>query len=112
MAILRVDALRTVAAGSITSSFTVLGSAITHLWRAFRVINNTDGDLLISFDGTTNNLFLPKGSFVLYDVTANASPPSLNDNFLVGIGTQLYVKYSTAPSMGAVCVEGIYAKGE
>lgn len=112
MAILRVDALRSVVAGSITSSYTTLGTAITHLWRAFRVINNTDGDLLISFDGTTDNLFVPKGSFVLYDITANASPPSLNDNFLMGIGTQFYVKYSTAPSTGAVWVEGIYAKGE
>jgi|ERR1700690_1460974 len=112
MAVLRVDALRSKAAGSITNAYTTLGTAITHLWRMFRITNNTDGDLFISFDGTTDNLFVPKGSFVLYDVAANAAPSNLNDNLLVGINTQLYVKYSSAPSTGSVYAEGLYAKGE
>lgn len=112
MAVLRVDALRSKAAGAITNAYTTLGTAITHLWRMFRLTNTTDGNLLISFDGTTDNLIVPAGSFVLYDVCTNAAPTNLNDNLFVGIGTQLYVKYSSAPTTGSVYAEGLYAKGE
>lgn len=112
MAVLRVDAYRTTAFGSITGSFVAVGAALTHLWRAFRITNNTDGDMIFSLDGTTNNLFVPAGSFVLYDVVTNSAPDKINDNLLMGLGTQFYVKYSTAPSKGAVYIEGIYAKGE
>jgi hypothetical protein len=112
MAVLRVDAIRTKASGAITGSYTTLGGPTTHLWRMFRFTNTTDGDLLISFDGTTDNLIVPAGSFVLYDVCTNAAPSNLNDNLLVGIGTQIYVKYNTAPTTGSVWLEGLYAKGE
>jgi hypothetical protein len=112
MAVLRADALRSLGYASITNSYAVLGGVVTHLWRAFRLVNTTDGDLMISFDGTTNNLILPAGSFVLYDVCTNAAPNTLNDNLFVGINTQLYVKYISAPTKGAVYAEAIYAKGE
>ena len=112
MAIIRVDEIRSEAAGSITNAYTPLGTAITHNWRMFRITNNTDGDLLISFDGTTDNLFVPAGSFVLYDVSTNAPPISEVDNLVIGIGTQFYVKYNTAPTTGDIWLEGLYAKGE
>jgi len=112
MAIVRADSLRTVAFGAITSSYTSLGAALAHNWRMFRIINNTDGDMLFSFDATTDNLFTPAYSFVLYDLATNDSPVSETDNFVMQIGTQFSIKYSTAPTKGAVWVEGIYDKGE
>lgn len=112
MAVVRADALRSVAFGSITGSFTALGTALTHTWRMFKITNTTDKDMIISFDGTTNNLIVPAGSFTLYDIATNAPPVSENDNLLVGIGTQFYVKYVAAPSSGTIYLEGLYAKGE
>jgi hypothetical protein len=110
MAVIRVDALRTVASGGISGSYVALGSIVAKNWVAFRVINNTDGDLFISLDATTNNLFIPKMSFVLYDIATNSPPISQNDNLVISKNTQFYVKQSTAPTTGAVWLEGIYAR--
>lgn len=112
MAIVRVDAYKTLAYSGISGTYAAVGSPVAHNWRAFRIQNATDGDMIISFDGTTDNLFMPAGSFVLYDVATNATPIGTIDNLLVGINTQFYVKQSTPPSKGAIYIEGIYAKGQ
>lgn len=112
MSVARADVLRTLAAASITASYTALGAITTHNWRMFRIINNTDGDLLFSFDGTTDNMFVPAGSFVLYDLSTNAPPVNISDNLVIGLQTQIYVKYNTMPTKGAVWLEGIYARGQ
>lgn len=112
MAVARADSLRTVAYGSITGSYAALGATLAHNWRMFKITNNTNGDILISFDGTTDNLFVPGNSFTLYDLSTNAPPLAEVDNLVLGVGTQFYIKQSTAPSSGNVWVEGIYAKGE
>lgn len=112
MAIVRVDAYKTLGFAGISGSYAAVGSVIAHNWRAFRILNATDGDMIFSFDGTTDNLFVPAGSFVLYDISTNATPTSGIDVLVVGINTQFYVKQSTPPSKGAVYIEGIYAKGQ
>jgi hypothetical protein len=111
MAIVRIDAIRTVNNSAITSSYTAVGAALANNWRMFKITNNTDGDMLFSLDGTTNNLFVPAFSFVLYDLSTNAPNVQQTDEFVMQIGSQFYVKYSTAPSKGDVWIEGIYAKG-
>ena len=109
MAVVRVDAIRTVSHGSITSSYTALGTPLTKNWRIFKITNNTDGDMLFSLDGTTDNIFVPAGSFTLYDLATNSDSVQ-SDLFVMQIGTQFYIKYSTAPTLGAVWLEGLYAK--
>lgn len=111
MAIVRIDALRTKAAASITGSYTTVGTALTRNWRMFRITNNTDGDLLFSLDGTTNNLFVPAHSFVLYDLSTNALNVQDSDWFVMQIGTQFYVKTSTSATTGDVWIEGVYSMG-
>lgn len=111
MAIVRFDAIRSKAAGSITNSYTTIGSALTRNWRITRIINDTDGDILISADGTTDNLYLPAGSFVLYDFATNAVSVNESDWFVTEIGTQFYVKYTSAPTSGSVYIEGVYSTG-
>src|SRR5271170_4158851 len=96
--IAHVDPLRSVAFGSITASYTALGSSFAHPMRLFRIINNTNGDMLFSFDTVNDNIFVPAGSFVLYDLTTNREESITY--FVFAIGTQLYIKYSTAPSSG------------
>lgn len=111
MAIVRADTLRTKNFSAITNSYTTLGTALTKNWRMFKITNNTDGDMLISFDGTTNNLFVPAMSFTLYDLSTNALNVQDSDWFVMQVGSQFYVKYSTAPTSGDMWVEGIYSLG-
>jgi len=112
MAIARIDSYRTLAFGAITVGFVPVGAALTHTWRAFRVVNTTDGNITISFDGINDNLFIPASSFVLYDLSANSSTISSEDGLVLSKGTQFYVKQATAPTLGAIYIEGFYALGE
>lgn len=109
--IVRLDALRVLAFGSITGSYTVLGGEFVHNMRTIRFVNTTDADLLISFDTVNDNIILPAGSFVLYDCTTNREN---NITFFVfQLNTQCYVKYASgAPTKGSVYVECIYGQGE
>jgi hypothetical protein len=111
MAVARFDALRTVAAGSITGSYAALGAPMAYNMRILKITNSTDGNLFISFDGTTDNDFVTAGGFVLYDFSTNANNVSNSDSFVLATNTQLYVKYSSVPSTGAVWATGIYARG-
>jgi hypothetical protein len=103
------DAYRTLAYSSITTSFVAVGTAFTHMIRVVHIINNTDGDMIFSTDGSTSQLFVPAYSFALYDVSTNKE---LSAPFFFPENTQFYVQYSSAPSKGAVYVQIIYGKGE
>src|SRR5258706_15965538 len=104
MAVARFDALRSLAFGGISGSYAVIGTPLTQNWREFCIVNGTNGDIFVSADGTTNNFFIPARSFLLWDLSTNAPPISESDTFVLAIGTQFYVKQSTAPSSGAVYI--------
>ena len=111
MAIVRIDSLRTLGFAGISGTYAAIGAPTAFNWRMFRVINNTDGDMIISVDGTTDNLFVPAFSFVLYDCSTNVANVKNTDTFVIALKTQFYVKQSTAATKGSVWVEGVYAKG-
>jgi hypothetical protein len=107
--IARFDAWRSVASGSITSSYTALGTPFAHAMRIVQIINGTDGDIAISFDGTTDNVPVLSTGFGLYDLTCDQD---FNESFRYQKGTQLFIKYLTAPTTGSVYVVCVYGKGE
>ena len=112
MAIVRIDAYKSLIFSSISGSYVAVGTPLLHNWRAFRIVNATDGDLIFSLDGEFDNLFVPARSFVLYDISTNSAPLNNIDQLVFGINSQFYVKQSTAPTMGSVYIEGFYARGE
>jgi hypothetical protein len=111
MAVARFDALKIKTGVAITNAYTTIGTALDFNWRMFRIVNDTDGDLLFSFNGTTDNLYVKSGGFVLYDLSTNAPPVNVSDNYVFAINTQFYVKYVTAATTGSVYIEGSYARG-
>ena len=100
------DTLRTVAHGSISGSYAAVGTALGFPSNAMRIINNTDGDMFFSDDGTNDKLFVPAGSFVLYDISSNKNSPG--DALLIRAGTTFYVKQSTAATKNSVYIEILY----
>jgi len=112
MVAVRVDSYKTIGFASISGTFAAVGTPLTHTWRAFRITNNTDGDMIFSFDQVNLNLFVPALTFVLYDLAANASTISSEDGLVLSKGTQFYVKQSSAPTTGSIYIEGFYAIGE
>lgn len=98
------DAIRTVAQGSITAIYQVLGPSFANPVRIIAITNDTNGALFISTDGVTDQMFVPASSFRVYDLNSNR----LNNNpyFCLGVNTQLFVRYVVAPTTG----NGVYAE--
>lgn len=111
MAIVRIDALRSLDYTGISGTYAAVGSALTRNWRMFKITNNTNGDMLFSLDGTTDNIFVPAGGFTLYDLSTNALNVSDSDWFVMEIASQFYVRELTNPSQGGVYIEGVYSTG-
>jgi len=108
--VIKYEALQSLAFSSITTSYVKIGSAITSSARIFKIVNNTDGDMLISTDGTNNHDFIPASSMVLYDASANTG--SQFAPCRLQAGTQFWVKYSTAPSKNSIYVVTLNCVGE
>ncbi len=103
------DTLRSLAFGGISGAYAAVGSALTVEPRIICLTNDTDAGMIFSDDNTnaTGKLYLPPGTFKLFDLTANMVPGK-DDSFVIAKGTIIYVKQSTAPSSGGVYLEYIY----
>lgn len=107
--IVRFDAVRSLGFASITSSYTALGGPFDHAMRVLHFINGTDGDVMISFDGVNDNIPILADTFSLYDLTSDQDS---NEHFRYQKGSQLLVKYLTAPTRGTIYVVAVYGKDE
>lgn len=103
------DTLRNLAFGGISAAYAAVGAALTVNPRIICITNDTDAGMIFSFDNTnaTGQLYLPKGTFKLFDLTTN-EVQGKDDSFVIAKGLTLYVKQSAAPSTGGVYVEYIY----
>ncbi len=70
-----------------------------------RIINNSNSDVTVSFDGTTDNEFVPDGAVFQFPVQSNAG--ATNYAAFIAQGTKIYVK-GTALSTGLVYVASYY----
>ena len=107
MAVANFDPIRSKAFGSITGSYTTLGTPLTTNTRIFKATNTTDAEMFLSLNGTTDHMFVPAGGFTLYDLSTNSPPIAVTDNFVLALGTQFSIKYLSAPTLGAVYLETI-----
>ena len=67
-------------AASLTGSYVAFGS-FTYPCRIMHIVNDSDEDVYVSFDGgTTDHLFIKAGSYLLYDFGTNRgnSAPALD----------------------------------
>jgi hypothetical protein len=87
------DAVREIAAGSLTTSFQNLGGVF--LRDSFRIwiTNNTNGDIYLTTDGSSNMLKIPA-------LTGRAYDNKTNDMYLRS-STQFQIKWVAAPGAPA-----------
>jgi hypothetical protein len=102
---MRVEPQRSVAFGAITSSYTGVGSALSHPARQFIVQNLTDATLQFSFNGVDDSFPLPRNGFWVNDITSNKTRDS---GFFLAEGDRLFVKTIGTPTTGAVYFTVIY----
>lgn len=104
----QLEALRSLAFGGISGTYAAVGTAFANPVRLICITNNTEGDMLFSRDASTDELFIPAGSFKLFDISTNHRAVN-QDDLVFEIGTQFYVKQDTAPVSGSVYIEVLYA---
>ena len=101
------EPIKTLAFGGISAAYAAVGAATTHEVRIFKISNNTEGDMYFTTNSSQDEMFVPKGTFVLYDLQAN-NYEKTDPKFVLEVGTQFYCKQITAPVSGSVYIECIY----
>lgn len=103
------EAVREVAAASITASYTAVGTATLDHARLISISNGTNAEVYISIDGVVNHLRLASNSFKLFDFTSNKV---MDDGLFLAQGTIFYIKLvGAAATTGSVWIEVAYASG-
>ena len=99
------DVLRSVAFGSITTSYVAVGAELPSSAVAVTFKNNTNGIVLVSIDGINDMLVYPASSYGVYDIRTNA-PNGID--YLLPKGTSFLIKYSgSAPTSGSFYIEAV-----
>lgn len=99
------EPLKSAAHTAIGASYAALGTPLSAPAVVLSFKNQTNGDVLVSTDGTNDMLIIPSNSFNIFDVRTN-SP--INTDLMFAQGTQFYVKDGTsAPSAGSFYMESI-----
>ena len=91
------EALRTLAHGSIGAAYMGIGTAIEHPARMLLLQNHTDADLMFSFDGITDHIPIRQYSSFIWDISANKT---IDSGFFIAQGTRIYVKEIDNPTTG------------
>ncbi len=115
--IVRFDKLRGMGFAQITPAYQGIGflatptvpAAFTHAMRVLHFINDTDGDIMVSFDAINDNFPVIADSFSLYDLTSDQDD---NESFRYENGSGIFIKWLTAPTTGTFYLVAIYGKGE
>lgn len=102
------DQLRSLGFASIGAGYTAVGTPLSQRTVVIAFKNATNGDVVVSIDGTNDYLFFPASTYGVYDVRTNA--PNFAD-FVFPIGTQFYVKQGpSAPGSGTFYIEALIAR--
>jgi len=96
MAVPNFEEVKTLAAGGISGAYAAVGSATTHRVRLIVISNATQGDMMFSIDGITDQFLVFAGLSAVIDIQSNMNA-QFDDNYVLPIGTQFYVKQLEAP---------------
>lgn len=102
------EPVQSIGFGSISGSYAVVGTNINPS-RIIIFDNQTDGNMMISFDGVTDHLPVAANGFVLLDITANKT--GAVQGFYIAANTTFYVKQISAPTTGNFYISSFYGKG-
>lgn len=90
---------KTIAFGTVTNAYAVTGFVDANKQISnVTVDNNTDGDMSISYNGSTEWFNVAAGSSRTVDFGLRR----------LTVTTDLYIKYTVAPSLGSVVISGWY----
>ena len=102
------EPLRSLGFASVSAAYAGVGAPFANPVREIKVSNFMDENLIVSFDGITDQDEVAANGFFLYDYTSNRT--NTGGNLEQPAGTRIYVREeSGAPTLGNVYVTVIYA---
>ncbi len=103
------DAVREAAFGAIGAAYAAVGGAITDHARMVRFVNQTDAQVYISLDGSTDHIRMAANSFFILDFSANKVR---DDGLFVPVGTIFSARRQAgAPTSGSLWIEVVSGAG-
>ena len=103
--ILNPEVVRTLAHGSMGTSYAAIGTPLNYPARAMLIQNLTNGNLMFSFDGTDDHFPIAADSFLLLDISSNRIDDS---GLFLSANETLYVKHIENPTTGSVYFTTFY----
>lgn len=104
----RFDTMRSLGFASIGAGFMGVGSAFAYPIKLLKIVNLTNANLIVSYDGVNNQDIVTANGGCIYDVAANKADPA--GTFQLSVGDRVYVMEETsAPTSGNVYVVVVYA---
>lgn len=103
--IARFEGLRSLAHGSISGSYALVGSLFVNPVRLLKIVNLTDGNLTISYNGVTDHDIIPASSEFLYDISSDKA----NQAGVLDIPANSGVWVKGSASVNSVYVVVMYA---
>lgn len=103
------DTLRSIAFGSIDTSYVLVGTYLNNPARIITITNTTNIGLFISFDGVTDNCYIPANSpsrQINYGTNRGGSVSTLEQQAQTGVFVK---RVGAAATSGAIFIEVIYA---
>jgi hypothetical protein len=106
--LVRYEPIRSLGYADIASTYSLVGTRFANPVRILKVVNLSDANLMISFDGVDDYDVVAAGGGYIYDYCSDRN--ALGGNFEQPANTQVYVKYiGSAPMENGVYVVVIYA---
>jgi hypothetical protein len=93
--------------GTFNNTFQVVSSGLAEACFLLRIVNDSNIDVLVSYDGLSNHDYVPSGQELNLNLQTNSQPG--NWTALIKKGTPVYVKGAIA-GVGSVFVAGYYQK--
>ena len=102
-----VEPVRSLAFGSIGAAYMGVGTNIDNPVTMFLIQNLTDAQVMISFDGVSDNLPLNSNAYMLLDIASNKTT---SEGFYLPEGQRIYAKHmGAAPTSGSVYLTVFYS---
>ena len=81
------EAVRTVAFGSVGAPYAALGDPLANAATVLHIRSTLNKDVYLSFDGSTDHIYVGAGDLVVYDIGTNRYG---SGKLVVSKGTQIY----------------------
>jgi hypothetical protein len=107
--IARFEPMRSLANGSLTGTFVMVGTPFEHPSRFFKIFNSTNVEIDISTDGIEVHDSLPPSVGEIYDTSSNRN--EIGGTLAFPAGTRIYVRITAGggtPSLGRVTLTTIF----